>query len=69
MGHTHTMEHYSAIKKKKNQNLAIWEKVDGSWEYHAKWNKLDKDKLKKRKYFTYMWNLKNKANEQTEKDY
>ena len=32
------------LNHKKEQNLAICNKVDGAREYFAKWNKLEKDK-------------------------
>ena len=38
----HTMEYYSAIKKKRN--LVICDNMDGYREYYAKWNKSDKDR-------------------------
>ena len=34
----HTMKFCSAIKKMK---FVICNNMDGSWEYYAKWNKLD----------------------------
>lgn len=36
------MEYYSAIKLE--LNLAICDNMDGHWGYHAKWNKLDREK-------------------------
>ena len=50
------------LSHKKEYNLAICDNMDGPRGY-AKWNKSDR----KRQIlydFTYMWNLKNKTNEQ-----
>ena len=59
--YVYTIEYYSAIKKE--WDLAICIKVDGlrgitQWEISQR----EKDTYHD---FTYMWNLKNKTNEQT----
>ena len=41
-------------------NFAISSDVNGTSEYYAKQNKLEKDKCHD---FTHMWNLTNKTNE------
>ena len=51
----HTMEYYSAIKKE--WSLAFCNNVDGSITLNED-RKIQYD-------FTYIWNLKNKTNEQT----
>ena len=38
--------------------------MDGPREYYANWNKSDRERQIPYD-FTYMWNLKNKINEQT----
>ena len=63
--HTHTYIHiYNGIllSHKKEWNLAIW---DGSTGYYAKWNKSHRERQISYDR-TYMWNLKNQTNEQTE---
>ena len=57
----YTMEYYSAMKKEGNP--AICNNMDGLRGYYAKWNKSDKERQILYD-FTYMWNLKNKTNEQ-----
>ena len=52
---------------KKEWNLAICNDMDGAREYNAKWNK----SVRERQIpydFTHMWNLRNKTNEQREKE-
>ena len=50
---------------KKRWNAAIGDNMNGSWEYHAKWNKSGR-KGQEAYDFTHMWNIKQKAsNEQT----
>ena len=39
MWHAHTVEYYWTIKR---WNIAVYNNMDGSWEYHAKWNKSDR---------------------------
>ena len=39
--------------------------MNGTRGYYSKWNKSDKAKIQSD--ITYMWNLKNKTNEQTNK--
>ena len=56
------MEYYSAIKK--NEILTICDNMNGSRRYYAKWNKSGRERQTLYD-FTYMWNLKNKTNEQT----
>ena len=52
---------------KKWWTITICNNVDGSWEYHAKWNKSDGKKQEPHD-FTHMWNVKQKAtNEQKNK--
>ena len=46
-------------------NLPIYNNMNGPWCYYAKWNKSDRER-QILYYFTYIWNLKNKTNEQTE---
>ena len=57
MWYTYTMEYYSAIKKE--WNLAICNKMNGSWEHYAKWSKSDKER-KILYALSYMWSLINK---------
>lgn len=55
------MEYYSALKE--NELLPFCNYVDRSKGYYAKWS------VRKRQLLydsTYMWNLKNKTNEQIE---
>ena len=60
--HVYKMEYYSAIKK--NEILPFVHNMDGPRGYYAKWNKSDRERQILYD-FTYMWNLKNKTNEQT----
>ena len=57
----HTMEYYLDIKRRKSYHL--WQH---GWTkgYYAQWNKSDRERQIPY-YFTSMWNLKNKINEQT----
>ena len=48
------------LNHKKEQNLAICNKVDGAREYFAKWNKLEKDKYH---MISLMCSIRNKAND------
>ena len=48
----------------KKWNLAICDNTDGSRGYYTKWSKSDKERQIPHDS-TYMWNLKNKRNEQT----
>ena len=57
----YTMEYYLAIKKE--WNLAICDNMDGPRDCHTEWNKSNRGKQIVY-IFTYMWNLKNKTNEQ-----
>ena len=40
--HTQTLKYYLAIKDQ--WNLAICNNMNETWEYYAKWNKLENDK-------------------------
>jgi len=51
---------------KKEWNLAICNNMDGTREYHAKWNKSVRERQMPYD-LTYMWNLRNKTNEQRKK--
>ena len=52
-------------RQKKEENLAICDNTNGTWEYYAKWNKSDGERQIPYD-FTHMWNLKIKPkNEQT----
>ena len=42
MWYTHTMKYYSAIKKEWNN--AIFSKMDGPWDDHTKWSKLERER-------------------------
>ena len=53
--HTHTVEQYSAMKKKEIYHS--WQHCP--WGHYAKWNKSDRERLILYD-FTYMWNLKQK---------
>ena len=56
------MEYCSAIKKE--WNSAFCSNTNGPRGYYAKWDTSDRER--QTLYgFTYMWNLKNKTNEQT----
>ena len=57
MWYIYTIEYYSAIKK---WNIAICSNMDGPKDYRTKSEKDIYD-------ITYMWNLKNNANESTYK--
>ena len=57
--YTHTMENYSAIKKR--MNLAISDNIDGSGGYYAQWNMSDGEEQIPNN-FTSMWDI---TNEQT----
>ena len=52
------------LSHKKEWNPDICDNMDGPRVYYAKWNKSDGEKQIPYD-FTYMWNLKNKTNEQT----
>ena len=54
------------LRHKKDWNLAICNNVDGAREYDAKQNKSPREKQIPYD-FTYMWNLRNKTNDQREK--
>ena len=54
--HTYTPEYYSVIKKK-DWNNAICSNVDGTKDYHTKWNKSEGERQLSYDV-TYMWNLK-----------
>ena len=56
------MEYCSAIKKK--WNLAICNDMDGPRGYYANWSKSDRERQIPYD-LAYMWNLKDKTNEQT----
>ena len=59
MWYIYTMEYYSPIKKE--WNIAICNNMNGPKDYHTKWSKSD---IERQIYdSTYMWNLKNNANE------
>ena len=49
------------VNHKKEWNIAIWSNMDGPRDYHAEWNKSDRER--QILYITYMWNLKNNTNE------
>ena len=53
-----------SFSHKKGRNLAICDNTDGPRGYYAKLNKSDR-KWQVLYNFTYVWNLKNKTNEQT----
>ena len=55
---------YSA---KKEWNLALCDNIDGPTGYCAKWDMSDRERQILYD-FIYMWNLKNKTNEQTEQN-
>ena len=42
--HIHAIEYYTVLNHKKEWNFAIWSNIDGLRNYHAKWNKPEKDK-------------------------
>ena len=52
------------LSHKKEWNLTLCDNMDGPRKYYAKWNKSDRERQIPYD-FTYMWNLKNKTNEQT----
>ena len=41
MCYIYTMEYYSAVRKK--WNTVIYNSIKGPWEYHAKWDKSDRE--------------------------
>ena len=43
------------LTHKKEWNNATCSDIDGPWDYHIKWSKLEKDYG-----MTYMWNIKKK---------
>ena len=53
MCYMYTMNYYSAIKM--NWYNAIYSNMDGSRDYHIKWNKSEKDKYH---MISYVWNIK-----------
>ena len=61
--HTHIGTTHTGIilSHKKEWNLAICDSMGGTWGYCAKWNKSDRERQIPYD-FTYMWNLRNKAN-------
>ena len=58
--HTHTYTRILSNHKKKEENLAICNNMDRTWEYVHELSQRNTNTT-----FTYMWNLKNKTNEQT----
>ena len=54
MWYIQIMEHYTVIKE---GNCVIFNNIDGSRQYYAKWNKLDRQRWILYD-LTYMWNLK-----------
>jgi len=52
------------LSHKNEWNLAIEDDMNGAGGYYAKWNQSDRQRQILYD-FTYMWNLKSKANEQT----
>ena len=52
------------LSHKKEWDLAICDNMDRPREYYAKWNKSKKANTIQ---FTYLWNLKNKANKRVKK--
>ena len=59
----HTYNEILPSHKKKKRNLAMCDNIDGSRGYYVKWNKSDSEKQIPYD-FTYMWNLRNKTNQQ-----
>ena len=60
--HIHTHAHTQwTITCHKKLNLAIFDNMNKSREYYAKWNKSDGER-QILYYLTYMWNLRNRAN-------
>ena len=55
------------ISREKEWNLAICDSVSGPWGYYSKWNMSDRERQIPYD-FTYMWNLKNRTNEQTKQN-
>jgi len=55
------------LSHKKEWSLAICKDVDRTRVYYAKWNKSVREKQTPYD-FTHMWNLRNKTNEQREKN-
>ena len=64
--HTQTLSNGLLCSNKKEWNLAICNSVDGPKGCYAKWNKSDREKHIPYN-FTYMWNLKNKVNNNKKK--
>ena len=71
--HTHTHTHIHTYNGnitqpwQKKRNLAICNSVNGHRGHYTKWNKLDRERQTLYD-FTYMWNLKNKTNKQTQQN-
>ena len=61
--HTHTHTHSELLFYHKKVRPVIYNNMDGTWEYYAKW---DKSKWERKILYdtTYMWNLE-KANSVT----
>ena len=55
------------LGQKKEWNFAMWNNMDGLGGYYAKWSKLDRGRQILYD-ITYMWNLKNKNMNKTEKE-
>ena len=55
------------LATKKEWNLAICDNMDDPRRYYAKWNKSDRERQTLYNS-TYMWDLKNKTNEQTKQN-
>ena len=49
------------LSHKKRWNTAIYNNMDGPWEYYAKWNKAEK--AKNYHDFTHMWDIKLKLSD------
>ena len=54
------------LSHKKRWNNAIYDNIDGSWEYHARQN-MSGVKSQEPCDFTHMWNIKQKAIKKTNK--
>ena len=52
--------HNGMLVSHKKWNIAICDNMDGSWEYHAKWNKSD-GRGQEPNDFTHMWDISQKA--------
>lgn len=61
------MEYYSAMNKKKEGNLAIWDDMDGAGEDPAEISKSVGD-IPTPRDLTHMWDVRNKTNEQRDKE-